>query len=191
MKENKKTQQKYEIYEDTIMIMRQLFGTRLTSRPGYILLQDVIYKHLKENGKMSVEKLVKWAGKHFVFSMSKDMAYERIEEFLETQKDISDSMEKEIEKVLKEAESIYYRKKMYASVVNALDKPGEDFTEDDQQLIIKLLFELKKGINLEEAIIKVANEELPKDENPEEKIKEIIKVSFDSEEGLLDFLKTI
>ena len=28
-------------------------------------------------------------------------------------------------------------------------------------------------------------------ENPEEKIKEIIKVSFDSEEGLLDFLKTI
>lgn len=147
--------------------------------------------HLKENGKMSVEKLVKWAGKHFVFSMSKDMAYERIEEFLETQKDISDSMEKEIEKVLKEAESIYYRKKMYASVVNALDKPGEDFTEDDQQLIIKLLFELKKGINLEESIIKVANEELPKDENPEEKIKEIIKVSFDSEEGLLDFLKTI
>lgn len=77
-KENKnerkqKTQQKYERYEDTIMIMRQLFGTRLTSRPGYILLQDVIYKHLKENGKMSVEKLVKWAGKHFVFSMSKDM----------------------------------------------------------------------------------------------------------------------
>ena len=70
-------------------------------------------------------------------------------------------------------------------------KPGEDFTEDDQQLIIKLLFELKKGINLEEAIVKVANEELPKDENPEEKIKEIIKVSFDSEEGLLDFLKTI
>ena len=191
MKENKKTQQKYERYEDTIMIMRQLFGTRLTSRPGYILLQDVIYKHLKENGKMSVEKLVKWAGKHFFFSMSKDMAYERIEKFLETQKDISDSMEKEIEKVLKEAESIYYRKKMYASVVNALDKPGEDFTEDDQQLIIKLLFELKKGINLEEAIIKVANEELPKDENPEEKIKEIIKVSFDSEEGLLDFLKTI
>ena len=191
MKENKKTQQKYERYEDTIMIMRQLFGTRLTSRPGYILLQDVIYKHLKENGKMSVEKLVKRAGKHFVFSMSKDMAYERIEEFLETQKDISDSMEKEIEKVLKEAESIYYRKKMYASVVNALDKPGEDFTEDDQQLIIKLLFELKKGINLEESIIKVANEELPKDENPEEKIKEIIKVSFDSEEGLLDFLKTI
>ena len=188
MKENKKTQQKYERYE---VIMRQLFGTRLTSRPGYILLQDVIYKHLKENGKMSVEKLVKWAGKHFVFSMSKDMAYERIEEFLETQKDISDSMEKEIEKVLKEAESIYYRKKMYTSVVNALDKPGEDFTEDDQQLIIKLLFELKKGINLEEAIVKVANEELPKDENPEEKIKEIIKVSFDSEEGLLDFLKTI
>lgn len=111
MKENKKTQQKYERYEDTIMIMRQLFGTRLTSRPGYILLQDVIYKHLKENRKMSVEKLVKWAGKHFVFSMSKDMAYERIEEFLETQKDISDSMEKEIEKVLKEAESIYYRSK--------------------------------------------------------------------------------
>ena len=35
---------------------------------------------------MSVEKLVKWAGKHFVFSMSKDMAYERIEEFLETQR---------------------------------------------------------------------------------------------------------
>ena len=35
----------------------------------------------------------------------------------------------------------------------------------------------------------MANEELPKDENPEEKIKEIIKVSFDSEEGLLDFLK--
>lgn len=92
MKENKKTQQKYERYEDTIMIMRQLFGTRLTSRPGYILLQDVIYKHLKENGKI---------------------------------------------------------------------------------------------------IRKVANEELPKDENPEEKIKEIIKVSFDSEEGLLDFLKTI
>ena len=54
-----------------------------------------------------------------------------------------------------------------------------------------MLFELKKGINLEEAIVKVANEELPKDENPEEKIKEIIKVSFDSEEGLLDFLKTI
>ena len=55
MKENKKTQQKYERYEDTIMIMRQLFGTRLTSRPGYILLQDVIYKHLKENGKIYCE----------------------------------------------------------------------------------------------------------------------------------------
>lgn len=191
MKENKKTQEKYERYEDTILIMRQLFGTKLTSRPGYILLQDVIYKNLKEEGKMSVDKLIKWAGKHFIFSMSKDRACEKIEEFLETKRDISDSTEKEIEKVLKEAEGIYYRKRMYASVVNALDNPGEDFNEADQQLIIKLLFELKKGIDLEEAIVKVANEELPEDEDPEGKIKEIIKLKFDSKERLLDFLKTI
>lgn len=191
MKENKKTQEKYERYEDTILIMRQLFGTKLTSRPGYILLQDVIYKNLKEEGKMSVDKLIKWAGKHFIFSMSKDRACEKIEEFLETKRDISDSTEKEIEKVLKEAEGIYYRKRMYASVVNALDNPGEDFNEADQQLIIKLLFELKKGIDLEKAVEKVASEELPEDEDPEGKIKEIIKLKFDSKEGLLDFLKTI
>ncbi len=46
-------------YSAVSIIMREMYGTKFGYMPGYILLQDVFYKHFKEK-EMPVEELIKW-----------------------------------------------------------------------------------------------------------------------------------
>ncbi len=42
----KKVEEKRSRYSAVSIILRQMYGTRMAGMPGYILLQDVVYKHL-------------------------------------------------------------------------------------------------------------------------------------------------
>ena len=73
----KNLKEKRSRYSSVSIILRQLYGVRMTGMPGYILLQDVVYKHL-EDKRLTIDELVEWACKHFVFDISVDDAYDEI-----------------------------------------------------------------------------------------------------------------
>ena len=73
----KKVEEKRSRYSAVSIILRQMYGTRMAGMPGYILLQDVVYKHL-EDKTLTMDELVEWACKHFSFQINVDDAYDEI-----------------------------------------------------------------------------------------------------------------
>ena len=62
MSKERKSEEKAR-YSATTVIMRQLFHQKQIGQPGYLLLQDVIYKHL-EGRDQTLDELVKWSKDH-------------------------------------------------------------------------------------------------------------------------------
>ena len=192
-------------YSSVSIIMRQLYGSRLGHLPGYILLQDVIYKHL-EKRDMSLDELVTWSTKKFIFTISQEEAYKEIKKVItqnlpEPEKE-PDNTKVVLTKVLEEATDLYEKQSTYAKVSKAVrEMEFPDTIEKEsimilEQDIIKILFEIKRGKNMDDAISKIAEEETEpgtqkKQEERKEKVKKRLKntilLVFQSEKELLDF----
>lgn len=163
----KELKEKRSRYSAVCIILRQLYGVRMTGMPGYILLQDVVYKHL-EDKSLTIDELIQWACKHFVFTISVDDAYDEILQVV-TQK-LPEAVHKlKISKLI-------------------------------EQDIISILFEIKRGKTIEQALEKLASEDVvgvTEAKRPEEKAKRekelhnTILVAFSSESELLEFAATI
>lgn len=210
---NEKLNEKRSRYSSVSIIMRQLYGSKLAYLPGYILLQDVIYKHL-EKGDMSIDDLVAWAAKKFTFSISQEDAYEEILQVVtqnlpeleeEPENDKRTSKTKYLlQNVVREATDLYEKQTTYAAISEAVREMK--FPDSVQSIaiveqdVIKILFEIKRGKTLEEAIYKIAEEEAEpgphaKREERKAKIKERLRntilLVFPSEMEMLEFAETI
>ena len=188
----KELKEKRSRYSAVSIILRQLYGVRMTGMPGYILLQDVVYKHL-EDKSLTIDELVEWACKHFVFTISVDDAYDEILQVV-TQKlpeaeNGEDNIIEILPEVLAEATDLYEKKIIFGKVAEAVHK-----------LIISILFEIKRGKTIEQALEKLASEDVvgvTEAKRPEEKAKRkkelhnTILVAFSSESELLEFAATI
>lgn len=197
----KNLKEKRSRYSAVSIILRQLYGVRMTGMPGYILLQDVVYKHL-EDKRLTIDELVEWACKHFVFDISVDDAYDEILQVV-TQKlpedeNGEDNIIEILPEVLAEATDLYEKKIIFGNVAEAVHKMKiPTFIEQD---IISILFEIKRGKSIEEALEKLANEDVAgvtEAKRPEEKAKRkkelhnTILVAFSSESELVEFAATI
>ena len=197
----KELKEKRSRYSAVNIILRQLYGVRMTGMPGYILLQDVVYKHL-EDKSLTIDELVEWACKHFVFTISVDDAYDEILQVV-TQKlpeaeNGEDNIIEILPEVLAEATDLYEKKIIFGKVAEAVHKLKiSTLIEQD---IISILFEIKRGKTIEQALEKLASEDVvgvTEAKRPEEKAKRkkelhnTILVAFSSESELLEFAATI
>lgn len=196
----KELKEKRSRYSAVSIILRQLYGVRMTGMPGYILLQDVVYKHL-EDKSLTIDELVEWACKHFVFTISVDDAYDEILQVV-TQKlpeaeNGEDNIIEILPEVLAEATDLYEKKIIFGKVTEAVhNKKIHTLIQND---IISILYEIKRGKSIEEAIEKLATEdavtaETEKQEEKAKRIKELhntILVAFSSEAELLEFAEEI
>lgn len=197
----KELKEKRSRYSAVSIILRQLYGVRMTGMPGYILLQDVVYKHL-EDKSLTIDELVEWACKHFVFTISVDDAYDEILQVV-TQKlpeaeNGEDNIIEILPEVLAEATDLYEKKIIFGKVaeaVRSLKIPA--MIEQD---VISILFEIKRGKTIEEALEKLADEdvlefaEALKMKEKRRKIKELkntILLAFPSEMEMLEFAENI
>ena len=192
----KNVEEKRSRYSGVSIILRQMFGVRLTGMPGYILLQDVVYKHLKKPA-MSLDRLIEWACKHFVFDITPEEAKNEILEVITNrlpESDDGDNFQKIIEAVLAEATDLYEKQVLYAKVSEAVRKLY--LSPLLEQNIIKIVFELKRGKTIEEALRKLATEDLsgvPAEsqkgaiEKKIESYRNTIMIAFHSESELSEF----
>lgn len=109
----KELKEKRSRYSAVCVILRQMYGVRMTGMPGYSLLQDVVYKHL-EDKNLTIDELVQWACNHFVFAITVDNAYEEIRQVI-TQKlpdteDGEDDVKAILTDVLKKASDLYEKR---------------------------------------------------------------------------------
>ncbi|MFR1776433.1 MAG: hypothetical protein ACLSW4_00030 [Clostridia bacterium] len=144
-------------YSAVSIIMREMYGTKFGYMPGYILLQDVFYKHFKEK-EMPVEELIKWAISKFVMDMDYDEALEEI--MLIVTQNLPESKGNNIsllDEALERASNLYDKQICYSRVVAAVREiPIMNVLERD---IIRILFEIKRGKTLPEALEKLATED--------------------------------
>ena len=178
-------------YSAVSIIMRQLFGVRMAGMPGYILLQDVVYKHL-EDKSLTTDELVEWAVKHFVFDITVDDAYDEIFQVVTQKLPEAENGEEDVmmilPKVLNESTDLYKKRMLYGKVTEAVHRLNiPPLIEHD---IISILFEIKRGKTIEQALKKLANEDVA-EVNEAKKLHNIILVAFSSEAALLEFAKTI
>ena len=197
----KNLKEKRSRYSAVSIILRQLYGVRMTGMPGYILLQDVVYKHL-EDKRLTIDELVEWACKHFVFDISVDDAYDEILQVV-TQKlpeaeNGEDNIIEILPEVLAEATDLYEKKIIFGKVAEAVHKLK--ISTMIEQDIISILFEIKRGKTIAEAVEKLASEDVvgvTEAKRPEEKAKRkkelhnTILVAFSSESELVEFAATI
>lgn len=142
----KKVEEKRSRYSAVSIILRQMYGTRMAGMPGYILLQDVVYKHL-EDKTLTMDELVEWACKHFSFQISVDDAYDEILQVVTQNLPEAENGEDNImlilPDVLAEATNLYEKKIIFekvAKAVRSLKIPA--MIEQD---VISILFEIKRG----------------------------------------------
>ena len=178
-------------YSAVSIIIRHLFGVRMAGMPGYILLQDVVYKHL-EDKSLTTDELVEWAVKHFVFDITVDDAYDEIFQVVTQKLPEAENGEEDVmmilPKVLNEATDLYKKRMLYGKVTEAVHRLNiPPLIEHD---IISILFEIKRGKTIEQALKKLANEDVA-EVNEAKKLHNIILVAFSSEAALLEFAKTI
>lgn len=144
-------------YSAVSIIMREMYGTKFGYMPGDILLQDVFYKHFKEK-EMPVEELIKWAISKFVMDMDYDEALEEI--MLIVTQNLPESKGNNIsllDEALERASNLYDKQICYSRVVAAVREiPIMNVLERD---IIRILFEIKRGKTLPEALEKLATED--------------------------------
>jgi len=144
-------------YSAVSIIMREMYGTKFGYMPGYILLQDVFYKHFKEK-EMPVEELIKWAISKSVMDMDYDEALEEI--MLIVTQNLPESKGNNIsllDEALERASNLYDKQICYSRVVAAVREiPIMNVLERD---IIRILFEIKRGKTLPEALEKLATED--------------------------------
>lgn len=144
-------------YSAVSIIMREMYGTKFGYMPGYILLQDVFYKHFREK-EMPVEELIKWAISKFVMDMDYDEALEEI--MLIVTQNLPESKGNNIsllDEALERASNLYDKQICYSRVVAAVREiPIMNVLERD---IIRILFEIKRGKTLPEALEKLATED--------------------------------
>ena len=144
-------------YSAVSIIMREMYGTKFGYMPGYILLQDVFYKHFKEK-EMPVEELIKWAISKFVMDLDYDEALEEI--MLIVTQNLPESKGNNIsllDEALERASDLYDKQICYSRVVAAVREiPIMNVLERD---IIRILFEIKRGKTLPEALEKLATED--------------------------------
>lgn len=144
-------------YSAVSIIMREMYGTKFGYMPGYILLQDVFYKHFKEK-EMPVEELIKWAISKFVMDLDYDEALEEI--MLIVTQNLPESKGNNIsllDEALERAPDLYDKQICYSRVVAAVREiPIMNVLERD---IIRILFEIKRGKTLPEALEKLATED--------------------------------
>lgn len=144
-------------YSAVSIIMREMYGTKFGYMPGYILLQDVFYKHFKEKD-MPVEELIKWAISKFVMDLDYDEALEEI--MLIVTQNLPESKGNNIsllDEALERASNLYDKQICYSRVVAAVREiPIMNVLERD---IIRILFEIKRGKTLPEALEKLATED--------------------------------
>ena len=144
-------------YSAVSIIMREMYGTKFGYMPGYILLQDVFYKHFKEK-EMPVEDLIKWAISKFVMDLDYDEALEEI--MLIVTQNLPESKGNNIsllDEALERASDLYDKQICYSRVVAAVREiPIMNVLERD---IIRILFEIKRGKTLPEALEKLATED--------------------------------
>ena len=133
----------------------------MAGMPGYILLQDVVYKHL-EDKTLTMDELVEWACKHFSFQISVDDAYDEILQVVTQNLPEAENGEDNImlilPDVLAEATNLYEKKIIFekvAKAVRSLKIPA--MIEQD---VISILFEIKRGKTIEEALEKLADEDV-------------------------------
>ncbi|OKZ59546.1 MAG: hypothetical protein BHV96_06610 [Clostridium sp. CAG:354_28_25] len=197
----KELKEKRSRYSDVAVILRQLYGVRMTGMPGYILLQDVLYKYL-ENKNLTIDELVEWACKHFVFTISVDDAYDEILQVVTQQLPEAENGEEDVmmllPKVLSEATDLYEKRMLFGKITEAVHKLK--ISPMIKQDIISILFEIKRGKTIDQALEKLANEDVAgvtEAERLKEKAKRkkelhnIILVAFSSEVELLEFAETI
>ena len=144
-------------YSAVSIIMREMYGTKFGYMPGYILLQDVFYKHFKEK-EMPVEELIKWAISKFVMDMDYDEALEEI--MLIVTQNLPESKGNNIsllDEALERASNLYDKQICYSRVVAAVREIAimNVLVRD----IIRILFEIKRGKTLPEALEKLATED--------------------------------
>lgn len=144
-------------YSAVSIIMREMYGTKFGYMPGYILLQDVFYKHFKEK-EMPVEELIKWAISKFVMDLDYDEALEEI--MLIVTQNLPESKGNNIsllDEALERASDLYDKQICYSRVVAAVREiPIMNVLERE---IIRILFEIKRGKTLPEALEKLATED--------------------------------
>ena len=157
----KELKEKRSRYSDVAVILRQLYGVRMTGMPGYILLQDVLYKHL-ENKNLTIDELVEWACKHFVFTISVDDAYDEILQVVTQQLPEAENGEEDVmmllPKVLSEATDLYEKRMLFGKITEAVHKLK--ISPMIKQDIISILFEIKRGKTIDQALEKLANEDV-------------------------------
>ena len=119
----KKVEEKRSRYSAVSIILRQMYGTRMAGMPGYILLQDVVYKHL-EDKTLTMDELVEWACKHFSFQISVDDAYDEILQVvtqnLPEVENGEDNIMLILPDVLAEATNLYEKKIIFEKVAKAV-----------------------------------------------------------------------
>ncbi len=197
-------EEKRSRYSSCSIIMRQLLGTRWGHLPGYILLQDVIYKHL-ENRNMSIKELIAWATSKFTFETTEEEAYEEIFNILTINHDVKEDLtnfyeitEKLVKKTLEEATDLYEKQQTYEKVKEEIEKFQLPFYVE--QDIIKIVFQVKRGKTLAEAIDKIAEEYALEAETAERasakkkmeaSLFNTVMTAFPSEMEMLEFAENI
>lgn len=197
----KELQEKRSRYSAVSIILRQMYGVRMTGMPGYTLFHDVVYKHL-ENENLTIDELVEWACKHFIFPITVEEAYDEILQVITQNLPESENGEDDIimllPEVLTEAKMLYEKKIVFGNVAEAVRK--KNFSIMIEQEIISILYEIKRGKTIEEALEKLAAKdtaEVAKASRQKEKakrkneLKNTILVAFSSETDLLEFAESI
>lgn len=160
-----------------------------------------LYKYL-ENKNLTIDELVEWACKHFVFTISVDDAYDEILQVVTQQLPEAENGEEDVmmllPKVLSEATDLYEKRMLFGKITEAVHKLK--ISPMIKQDIISILFEIKRGKTIDQALEKLANEDVAgvtEAERLKEKAKRkkelhnIILVAFSSEVELLEFAETI
>lgn len=197
----KELEEKRSRYSAVSIILRQMYGVRMTGMPGYTLFHDVVYKHL-EDEDLTIDELVEWACKHFIFPITEEEAYDEIIQVITQNLPESENGDDDIivllPKALTEATMLYGKKIVFGNVAEAVRK--RNFSVMIEQEIIAILYEIKRGRTIEEALEKIATRdtaEVAKAKRQEEKakrkkeLKNTILVAFSSEAELLEFADSI
>ena len=197
----KELKEKRSRYSAVSIILRQMYGVRMTGMPGYTLFHDVVYKHL-EDEDLTIDELVEWACKHFIFPITEEEAYDEIIQVITQNLPESENGDDDIivllPKALTEATMLYEKKIVFGNVAEAVWK--RNFSVMIEQEIIAILYEIKRGRTIEEALEKIATRdtaEVAKAKRQEEKakrkkeLKNTILVAFSSEAELLEFADSI
>ena len=145
-------------YSSVCIIMREMYGTKFGYMPGYILLQDVIYKHLKDK-EMPVEELIKWAMDKFVMNLEYEEALEEI--MLIVTQNLPETKGEDISLLvdaLNRASDFYNKQIIYSKVTAAVREMH--ILNALERDIIRILFEIKRGKTLQEALEKIATEDV-------------------------------